>query len=141
MDAIPQRRRLAKKLTAWALGFEERRRFAHLVSRHRFALEEQQAAIDWIFLRAELLTRQQHPEVASKPREDWGRGPEQSFQAWSRALYGQVADDLVELGTDLAERQEAVSQYAARLGFRRHADLVDALGLDVPAERRAANER
>lgn len=135
------RQRLAQKLTAWALDFEDRRRFADLVSRHRFLLEEQQAAADWIYLRAEVLTRQQHPELGLSRREDWSRAHERTFHSWSQTLHGQVAADLCELGLDLAEREGRVVRYAARLGFRNHRDLIEALGLDPASDPAAANER
>lgn len=136
-----KRHRLAQKLTAWALGFEDRRKFADLVSRHRFVLEEQQAAADWIFLRAEILTRQQHPELALSRREHWSRGHERTFHSWCQALQGQVAAELYELGLDLAERERLVVRYAGRLGFRNHRDLIEALGLDAASGPAAANER
>jgi len=141
MDANPKRRHLTRKLTAWAVGFDERRHFAHLVSRYRFGVEEQQAAADWIYLRAEMLTRQQHRELGSKPREAWSRVHERAFLAWSRALHGQIAQELAELQADVAVREEDMTRYAAHLGFRRHADLIDALGLDHPTDYAAANER
>jgi hypothetical protein len=106
------------------------------------AAAEQEAAADYIQLRAELLVRQQHEELRAhqSPPSTWSSTHLTPYRAWVQTLREQHAEELSELATEVETRRQLVASFANSLGFRKHADLISALGLDTQDPHGAANE-